>query len=60
MRKIEAFLRQTKMPQTGFGRRAINGPQFVFDLRRGGLPRPSAGKRVEPFMKDYRRNSHAA
>ena len=53
IRKIEAFMRQTKMPQTTFGRLATNDPQFVFDLRRGRVPRAKTEKRVEHFMNTY-------
>jgi hypothetical protein len=59
IRKIDAFLRQTRMPQTRFGRLAINDPQFVFDLRRGRVPRPSTERRVEHFMNNYHEVSHA-
>ena len=60
IRKIDAFLRQTKMPQTRFGRLATNDPQFVFDLRRGRTPRPRTEKRVEHFMNTYSEDSHAS
>jgi hypothetical protein len=53
IRKIEEFMRHTKMPQTRFGRLAINDPQFVFDLRRGRVPRAKTEKRVEHFMNTY-------
>lgn len=56
--KIDAFLRQTKMPQTRFGRLATNDPQFVFDLRRGRVPRSKMERRVEHFMNTYREGSH--
>jgi len=59
IRKIEAFMRQTKMPQTTFGRVAINDPQFVFDLRRGRVPRQGTVQRVEHFMNTYEGESHA-
>ena len=59
IRKIEAFMRQTKMPQTTFGRLATNDPQFVFDLRRGRVPRPKTEKRVEHFMNTYDEIRHA-
>jgi hypothetical protein len=57
--KIDAFLRRTKMPQTRFGRLATNDPQFVFDLRRGRMPRATTERRVEHFMNTYREESHA-
>ena len=43
IRKIEAFMRQTKMPQTKFGRLAVSDPRLVDDLRKGRTP----GSRLE-------------
>jgi hypothetical protein len=59
IRKIEAFMRQTKMPQTKFGRLAVGDPRLVTDLRSGRSPRPKMEKRVEHFMNTYRENPHA-
>ena len=59
IRKIEAFMRRTKMPQTKFGRLAANDPQFVFDLQRGRVPRPKTEQRVEHFMNTYSEESNA-
>ena len=39
IRKIETFLRRTRMPPTRFGRLAAHDPRFVFDLRNGRAPR---------------------
>ena len=57
--KIDAFLRETKMPQTRFGRLAANDPRLVFDLRRGRTPRVSTERRLEHFMNMYREDAHA-
>ena len=59
IRKIDAFLRETKMPQTRFGRLAANDPRLVFDLRQGRTPRACTERRVEHFMNLYRENAHA-
>lgn len=59
IRKIEAFMRRTKMPQTTFGRLATNDPRFVFDLHKGRVPRPRTERRVEHFMNTYREEYHA-
>jgi hypothetical protein len=59
IRKIEAFMRHTKMPQTKFGRLAANDPQFVFDLKRGRVPRAKMERRVEHFMNTYSEDRHA-
>lgn len=59
IRKIEKFLRQTGMPATKFGRLATRDPQFVFDLRRGRIPRTRTEIRVEHFMNMHHEDTHA-
>ncbi len=54
IRKIEVFLRHTRMPVTKFGRLATKDPRFVLDLRMGRTPRPETEARVEHFMNKYR------
>ncbi|MGX7894864.1 hypothetical protein [Tsuneonella sp. HG222] len=53
IRKIEVFLRQTRMPATNFGRLAVSDPRFVLDLRNGRTPRDATERRVEHFMNTY-------
>ena len=59
IRKIEAFMRQTKMPQTKFGRLSARDPRLVDDLRKGRTPGPKLERRVEHFMNTYREDPHA-
>jgi hypothetical protein len=59
IRKIEAFMRRTKMPQTRFGRLAASDPRLVDDLRNGRRPGSRLERRVEHFMNTYREDSHA-
>ena len=59
IRKIEVFLRRTKMPATNFGRLAVSDPRFVLDLRNGRCPRARTEKRVEHFMNTYAEAQHA-
>lgn len=59
IRKIEVFLRHTRMPPTKFGRLATHDPRFVLDLRNGRLPRAATEKRVEHFMNTYRESTGA-
>lgn len=59
IRKIEKFLRKTKMPATKFGRLAAQDPRFVLDLRNGREPRAAMEKRVEHFMNRYAESQHA-
>ena len=48
--EIEQFLRAQDMPATVFGRRVLGDPRFVFDLRRGRLPREEKARRVRSWM----------
>ena len=50
LRKIEQFLRERNMPPATFGRRAINDPRLVFDLRRGRELRPDTAARIEAYL----------
>lgn len=59
IRKIEVFLRHTRMPPTKFGRLATSDPRFVLDLRNGRTPRPDTEKKVEHFMNKYREVTNA-
>jgi hypothetical protein len=59
IRQIEAFMRETKMPQTRFGRLAAGDPRLIDDLRKGRRLRPRTRKRVEHFMNTYRETSYA-
>lgn len=53
-RRIDLFLRETRMPQTKFGRLAINDPRFVRDIRNGRVPGARTEQRLEHFMNTYR------
>ena len=59
IRKIEVFLRRTRMPPTRFGRLAARDPRLVFDLRSGREPRAVTERRVEHFMNTYREKHDA-
>ncbi|WP_271077484.1 hypothetical protein [Aurantiacibacter sp. MUD61] len=59
IRKIEVFLRHTRMPPTKFGRLAARDPRFVLDLRNGRIPRSRTEERVEHFMNTYRETTGA-
>jgi len=59
IRKIEVFLRHTRMAPTTFGRLATHDPRFVLDLRNGRTPRDHTSKKVEHFMNEYKEGSHA-
>ena len=55
MVEIDRFLRHTNMSPTTFGRRAINDPRLVHDLRRGRELRPRTVARVEAFLSGGQR-----
>lgn len=48
--KIQNYLRRTGMPETKFGRLAVNDPRLVGDLRRGRSPGAKTRARVERFI----------
>ena len=48
--KIQRYLSRTRMPETKFGRRAVNDPRLVGDLRRGRSPGRKLTARVDRFM----------
>lgn len=48
--RIQAFLDETGMPPTLFGRRAVRDPRLVHDLLRGRQPGTRMECRVEHFM----------
>jgi len=49
--KIERFLRASGMPPTTFGRRAINDPQLLHDLRNGRELGARTAARIEAFIR---------
>jgi len=59
IREIERFLRKSRMPYSLFGRRAVNDPRFVHDLRNGREPGPKTEARVQAFMESHREYVHA-
>lgn len=50
LHKIELYLRETRMPQTKFGRLAINDPRLVGDLRNGRELRHGTRARIDAFL----------
>lgn len=51
--EIEAFLKQSGMNATAFGRAAVNDPSFVGDLRRGRKPNLGVADRVQLFIESW-------
>ena len=50
LRKIHKFLNHSGMPETRFGRLAVNDPRLVRDLRNGREPREPMVRRIEAFL----------
>lgn len=53
---VEAFLGETGISQTIFGRAVLRDPNFVPELRRGRELRRSTARRVRQQMDHYRRH----
>lgn len=48
--EIERYLRRTGVAETTFGRRAVNDPRLVGDLRRGRQPGPRIANRIKSLI----------
>ena len=51
--QVERYIRQSGMPPSRFGRKAVNDPRFVHDLRLGRKPRPKTAARVVAWLADH-------
>ena len=49
--EIRAHLDRTGVAETTFGRRVVNDPRLVGDLRRGRIPGPALRARVQAAMR---------
>jgi len=58
LQRIEAFLRESAMPPSVFGRAAVRDPRLVSDLRCGREPGHRIISRVEHFMNKWRTEQH--
>lgn len=52
--EIEAFLAESGMNATAFGRSALNDPSFVGDLKKGRKPNLGLVDRVHAFIQSQR------
>lgn len=57
LKEIEAYLHRTGIAETTFGRRAVNDPRLVGDLRRGREPGPRMRQRVEAVIRPVLRTA---
>lgn len=51
---IDRYLKTSLMPETKFGRLAVNDPRLVSDLRKGREPGPEMIARVTAFIEGHR------
>ena len=59
LQRIEAFLKESAMPPSVFGRAAARDPRLVSDLRGGREPGLDMTCRVEHFMNKWRADRYA-
>lgn len=59
LQRIEAFLKESAMPPSVFGRDAVRDPRLVSDLRGGREPGRDVICRVEHFMNKWRSDCRA-
>lgn len=59
LQRIDAFLKESAMPPTVFGRAVVRDPRLVSDLREGREPGRQLICRVEHFMNIWRAERHA-
>jgi hypothetical protein len=50
LQRIEAYMKNYRVPPARFGRDAVGDPCFVFDLRDGRKPRRRTIERVDAFL----------
>jgi hypothetical protein len=48
--RIYRYLRSSGESRTGFGRKAVGDPRFVWDLERGRIPRLRTERRVTAWL----------
>ena len=53
--QIERCLRQSGVAPTTFGRRAVNDPRLIGDLKRGRVLREPTRQRVEAAIREIAR-----
>lgn len=53
LQRVNAFLDESAMPPSTFGRMAVRDPRFVSDLRRGRVPGRKTTVRAENFMSRW-------
>lgn len=52
---VENFLKEEEMKPSLFGRKALERPNFVFELRQGGEAREITQEKVFAFVEQYKK-----
>lgn len=55
--EVDAFIADSGMTATAFGRAAVNDPNFVGDLRKGRKPNLGLVDRVHDFIKSQQESA---
>lgn len=58
LEQIDAFLANSKMAETTFGRKAVNDGKFVARLRSGGRCWPETTERAINYIREQERAVH--
>lgn len=59
LQRVEAFLVESSMPMTAFGRASVNDPRLVRDMRDGRDIGDDMAKRIDGFMQRWREDREA-
>jgi len=60
LQRIEAYMKEHRVPPARFGRDAVGDPCFVFDLRDGREPRRRTIARVDAYLASGRSEGEQA
>lgn len=52
--EINAFCKKNGIPDSRFGREAMNNPAFIYALRKGGDIQQSTVNKLRAFMESYK------
>ncbi|HEX8241237.1 MAG TPA: hypothetical protein VF574_15995 [Allosphingosinicella sp.] len=51
LKRVEAYLKRSRMRPTRFGLEVTGDPQLVFQLRRGRKPRPPLEAKINAYLE---------
>ncbi|HMJ93143.1 MAG TPA: hypothetical protein VK472_03485 [Allosphingosinicella sp.] len=56
-RRVERFLKSSRVPPTRFGRDSVRDPRLVFDMRQGRQLRPATARRLNAYLDEQEKLS---